>query len=429
MAIDKKILADSTAAAKEAAAMIGGTFEQGVGFTPGTPQKETPGMDSGTTSAMSKALEERLLGAVDGISSSSSAIDSTISNAIEAQKQSQVAGASRIETDYAYEKDFLQGKSQAKINTAQESRRGFATQFAALRNLTDSTAKDLRDLEGRRQDALLANDSTAAENIAKLQMEKLDYEQKAKQAYFDNLLGLADYSAKRSDEAFNRNMSIKEYDLAITKDAREASYDEWKKTYETQKFEFEKATTLAEQQMNQVRTNIMLRELKLKEAEQGSLAPDPGFATVSIQNSIGAAANTKLTQIQAQIASGAIKENSPEHEAATVKAYMELRREASTSQAADDAIARTLGLTISDSKELGMISAANPDTQLPGDSSDLNVGSFVDWFSSTVLGEKTNVTESINDKKRLNSLLEKTRSGKYLSPAEYTELTKLQSQN
>ena len=58
---------------------------------------------------------------------------------------------------------------------------------------------------------------------------------------------------------------------------------------------------------------------------------------------------------------------------------MELRREASTSQASDEAIARTRGLTISDSKELSMIGVERPETELPGDGAEA-LGNF--WVAS-----------------------------------------------
>jgi len=80
----------------------------------------------------------------------------------------------------------MQGQIQSKVDTFSESRSGFATQYAALRNLTDSTSKDLRDLEIRRQDALAANDTATADKINELQLSALQFKQKSEQDFYSN---------------------------------------------------------------------------------------------------------------------------------------------------------------------------------------------------------------------------------------------------
>ena len=162
-------------------------------------KKDTP---SGSSALLSK-LEERLMSSSEGISSSSSEIEKAIAGAITSQEKSRVAGESRINSDYNAEKDYLMARGQDDITTFSQGRSGYATQMAALRNLTDTTDKTMRDLEVRRQDALMANDANAANQISTLQMKQLEFKQEKEQQFYNNIFQLTglDLQQKSQDRA------------------------------------------------------------------------------------------------------------------------------------------------------------------------------------------------------------------------------------
>jgi len=81
-----------------------------------------------------------------------------------------------------------------------ESRSGFATQTAVLRQILDSTDKNLKDLEQRKQELILQGEAEAASQIAGLQLKELEFKQKSQQDVFNNLLGLSNLGISISAE-------------------------------------------------------------------------------------------------------------------------------------------------------------------------------------------------------------------------------------
>lgn len=186
--------------------------------------KDTP---AGTSALMSQ-LEKRLLGSAEGISSSSSEIEKAITGAITSQEKSRIAGESRINNDYKAEKDYLMGRNQDDITTFSQGRSGYATQMAALRNLTETTDKTMRDLEVRRQDALMTNDANAANQISTLQMKQLEFKQAKEQEFYNNIfqltgLGLQQQSQDRAKQEFADKMTFDREQRTIDRQEKMAS--------------------------------------------------------------------------------------------------------------------------------------------------------------------------------------------------------------
>lgn len=147
-----------------------------------------------------KAIQEKLLGQSSVISSTNSQLESRLNAAISGVGKARDATDKSIESQYGREADFQSGQGSLAIQGQLEGRVGFATQMVAFRNLVDTTDKSLKDLEQRKNELILQNDATAASKIADLQFQALDFQQKAQQQTFSNLLGMANFGIANQQE-------------------------------------------------------------------------------------------------------------------------------------------------------------------------------------------------------------------------------------
>lgn len=160
------------------------------------------GTTSETANPVLEALSARLIQQGKGISSSSSSeLLSTINKAITGTKQSGELTTQRLQSERSREVAFAQDRVSTQFTGALESRRGYATQVAALRDLTETTDKSIRDLDQRYQEAILANDSNTAGQIAQLQMSKLQFQQQQEQSFYQNLFSFANLQQSALDSA------------------------------------------------------------------------------------------------------------------------------------------------------------------------------------------------------------------------------------
>lgn len=150
------------------------------------------------TNPIISLLEKRLTGQAESVSSAQGNVESLINTAITGLQKSQEAGAARITTDYRQQKEDILGQGQRDVNTFSESRSGFGTQFAALRNLVGDTDKSIRDLETRKQDALMANDAATASAIAEMQLKKAEFAMEKEQTFYNNLFQMAGIEVQQS---------------------------------------------------------------------------------------------------------------------------------------------------------------------------------------------------------------------------------------
>lgn len=135
-------------------------------------------------------LQKKLLAQSDIISSQDTAIESAISKAIEATKAGQEAGAKRVELSFERQISEARKRGTEALTATQESQRGFGINTAALKQITTETDKNIKDLEMRKQELLLAGDVASAARISDLQLQSLQFKQQAVQQTFSNLLSL-----------------------------------------------------------------------------------------------------------------------------------------------------------------------------------------------------------------------------------------------
>ena len=158
-------------------------------------------------------LSEYLTKQGQGISTSGS---SNITNAIsEAIAGTQTAGAlssAALESQRQRELGFAQDRASATFTGAMEGRTGYATQVVALRELTETTQKSVRDLDMRYQEAIMSNDAATAQRVADLQMQKLQFLQEQEQNFFSNVLQMANLqetaaSRQQQESQFQRGLT------------------------------------------------------------------------------------------------------------------------------------------------------------------------------------------------------------------------------
>lgn len=135
------------------------------------------------------------------ISSYDSEIEKGISSAIKSTQQATEANTARVESAFEREKGYSIDTGNTQITTANEARRGFATNTGILKQIYQDTDKNLKDLEMRKQELILQGESAGASQIASLQLKALEMRQEAQQKAYTNLLSLASFGLSAKQEA------------------------------------------------------------------------------------------------------------------------------------------------------------------------------------------------------------------------------------
>lgn len=159
--------------------------------------------DNNQTNVFTDELQKRLLAQSDIISSAQTGLESKIGEAITGVKTAREAGAARIESAFGRERGVLETRATEAERTLGRAQRGIGiqTQFSALTKLRETTDKDLKDLEQRKQELILQGEATAAGEIAKLQLKSLEFQQTSQQQVFTNLLAGGQFGLQQRQEA------------------------------------------------------------------------------------------------------------------------------------------------------------------------------------------------------------------------------------
>ncbi len=151
-------------------------------------------------SDMVTALQEKLLGQSGIISSTNSTLQDRLNEAIASTKASTTASDLATKSEYDRSIAAATEKGSQDIIAGRAGGEGGVLNLAALRELTNTTDKNLKDLEQRKQELILQNDAAGAKAIADLQLKAIDFQQKANQDVFSNLLKIGDYSLTAQSE-------------------------------------------------------------------------------------------------------------------------------------------------------------------------------------------------------------------------------------
>ena len=156
-------------------------------------------------------LQDRLMESAGAVSSFDTEIESSIGKAIKGVEKSRDASNARVESAYNREIGYTKGLGQRQFTAVQEDQRGYGMQVQALRSLTESTEKDVNDLEQRKQEAILMGDAEAAGKIADLQLKSLEFKQQSQQRVFENLITLGNFGLNvRSQNRADKELGLAE---------------------------------------------------------------------------------------------------------------------------------------------------------------------------------------------------------------------------
>lgn len=155
--------------------------------------------DSGQV-AFEKALQDKLMGQSDAISSSQTGIEASLDKAISAREQATVANAGVIESKFGREIGYAKDEATQKFTETQEGERGFGRNMMVYRQMAEDTDKSLKDMEQRKQELIMQNNASGADAISGLQMNALKFKQEAMQSTFSNLLGMSNWSTQRKQQ-------------------------------------------------------------------------------------------------------------------------------------------------------------------------------------------------------------------------------------
>lgn len=147
-----------------------------------------------------KAIQDKLLGQSGAVSSTNSELQTKLESAIAGVSKSAESSNKALESQFGRELGYRQDIGQQAVTAGRAAGSGGILNLAALRELTQTTDKSLKDLEQRKQELILQNDAQAASKIAELQFSALEFKQRAEQQTFSNLLGLGNFNLSVAQE-------------------------------------------------------------------------------------------------------------------------------------------------------------------------------------------------------------------------------------
>lgn len=164
-------------------------------------QPTTPTTTPTSGSDLMAGIQQKLLDQSGIISSTDSNLENRLNTAISGIQTSTSAGDQA--TTLNYNRQIAEAQDQA--NTDQVNGRaagsGGLLNIGALRELTNTTDKNLADLDERKQELILQNDAQGAQQISSMQMQALQFQQQANQQVFSNLLGLGQFGIQQQNAA------------------------------------------------------------------------------------------------------------------------------------------------------------------------------------------------------------------------------------
>lgn len=161
------------------------------------PNDGTPLADpSGGNSSLITALQNSILSQSGMVSSS----NSTLQNNITALQNGGTASDAATNLQYNTDEANLNTSSLNDSLNGRAQGSGGVMNLAALNELTQNTDKQMAQYEQQRQQALLSNDAATAKAVSDAQLQALQFQQKANQDVFSNLLNLGQFGLAQQTE-------------------------------------------------------------------------------------------------------------------------------------------------------------------------------------------------------------------------------------
>lgn len=171
----------------------------------------TPAPTGNQTDPFIAALQSKLMSTADMISSNNTGMEDKINKAISGVQTAGAASASGIKADYTAQEAQAAKVGETTMTSTSEASRGYAVNSGLIKNIQDTTTKNINDLEVKKQQALSIGDAATASKVADLQMQGLTFQQNATQQAFSNLLSTAGFMLqKQSADQAAKNQTFQE---------------------------------------------------------------------------------------------------------------------------------------------------------------------------------------------------------------------------
>lgn len=198
-------------------------------------------------------LRKSLLNESQRVSSASSGLESTISEAISNTRQAGASEATRIESAFGRQRTEGLRTGEQGVTAFAESRGGFATSLAGLRNLVHETDIYLKDLDQRKEEALMANNTNMLNSINGMILKGEEMKMEALQNTFNNLVQVTNTSIQSRQFELGQAESTRQFDASLKQ-----SEDQFDLTYELEGKKFQLQKDMQSTQERQVLANIGL---------------------------------------------------------------------------------------------------------------------------------------------------------------------------
>lgn len=167
------------------------------------PDEALPGTSNqGSRNTIADILAARLSEQASGISSSASSnLQASINNAISGTQTAGELSRRSLMSERDREVAFARNRQGAEITGALEGRTGYGTQRIALRELAETTEKEVKDLRQRYDELILQGDAATAQRVAELQVQKLEFLQAQEQNFYSNMIGVANLQQEALSQA------------------------------------------------------------------------------------------------------------------------------------------------------------------------------------------------------------------------------------
>lgn len=316
--------------------------------------------------AFTGALEKTLLANSNLISSANSGLETAIGKSIEAIRQGQQASASRTNTTFdRLESNVLRSGVASQVD-ATETRRGFATQTAVLRNILDTTNSELSNLRDQRQDLLLAGEAEAASQISGLMVKQAEARQQAMQQAFSNQLSMINAAIGVEGVRMQRQQMRRQARMdifAMDQAEFQNSIAEQELAMAQAQNEFER--TMATENLNIRKSELALSQARLaiESNKPPKIQPSAGFADLEAEGNIRAVVADRLANVTAALERGEISDE----DAIGMKLaiYNDVRTRTPENIASNEALLGTVGLPVAESAEASRALAQSELAPLP----------------------------------------------------------------
>jgi hypothetical protein len=208
----------------------------------------TPNVESNVdTDTFLQESQAKLAGAAQIVSSVDEDTLKGFDTAISTTRQAGQAAGQRLESEFGREIGYTRQAGERALGTAVESERGFATSRAAMMRLDNEIEKSVKDLEQRKQEALLSNDAATAQRVTDLQIQKLEYQDRKKQQYFDNLI----QSTSMSLNVAQMQQNMRQFQIQTQQQERRLSMEEYQFALSQPMPSFDELSQMSDEEMRE----------------------------------------------------------------------------------------------------------------------------------------------------------------------------------